>query len=62
MMRECWERAPEDRPTFKDLYSNVSKYIERVAGYLHLGYNPFTQDYDNGSRSKDDVKEKEHEK
>ena len=34
--------SPGDRPTFKELYSNTSKYIERIAGYLDLEYNPFT--------------------
>ena len=42
MMRKCWVMSPDDRPTFKELYSNTSKYIERIAGYLDLGYNPFT--------------------
>ena len=42
MMRKCWEMAASDRPTFKELYSNISKYIERIAGYLDLGFNPFT--------------------
>ena len=34
--------APEDRPTFKELYCSVSQSIERDAGYLQLGFNPFT--------------------
>ena len=34
--------SPEDRPTFKELCSNVSKFIERIAGYLEIGFNPFT--------------------
>ena len=34
--------APEDRPSFKELYSSVSKSIEREAGYLQFGFNPFT--------------------
>ena len=42
MMRKCWVMSPDDRPTFKELYSNTSKYIERIAGYLNLGCNPFT--------------------
>ena len=41
MMRKCWETEPDDRPTFKELYTNISKYIERVAGYLEMGFNPF---------------------
>ena len=34
--------APEDRPTFKELYCSVSQSIERDAGYLQFGFNPFT--------------------
>ena len=39
---QCWKMSPEDRPTFKEIYSSVSKFIERVAGYLEIGFNPFT--------------------
>ena len=41
MMMKCWEMVPENRPTFKELHINTSKYIERIAGYLELGFNPF---------------------
>lgn len=34
--------SPEDRPSFKELTKTISKYIERVAGYLEIGFNPFT--------------------
>ena len=30
-----------DRPTFKELSSSLSKYIEAIAGYLEVTYNPF---------------------
>ena len=36
--------SPDDRPTFKELYTNTNKYIERIAGYLELGFNPFARD------------------
>ena len=39
---QCWKMSPEDRPTFKEIYSSVSKFIERIAGYLEIGFNPFT--------------------
>lgn len=42
VMRECWEMAPEDRPTFKELYTTISKYVEHMAGYLDMVFNPFT--------------------
>ena len=41
MMRKCWEMAPHDRPSFKDLHTNTSKYTERITGYLEMEYNPF---------------------
>ena len=42
MMRQCWESVPEERPSFKTLYSNTSKIIEGIAGYLEMEFNPFT--------------------
>ena len=54
-MRKCWEKLPCDRPSFKELYSNISKYIERTAGYLELGYNPFS--VGRGASSEDKGKE-----
>ena len=39
---QCWKMSPEDRPTFKEICSSVSKFIERIAGYLEIGFNPFT--------------------
>ena len=41
-MMKCWETAPEDRPSFKELHKVTSKYTEHIAGYLEIGYNPFT--------------------
>ena len=43
MMKKCWEIMPEDRPTFKELRKNTSKYLEHIAGYLEMGFNPFTK-------------------
>ena len=42
IMMKCWETAPEDRPSFKELHKVTSKYTEHIAGYLEIGYNPFT--------------------
>ena len=42
IMMQCWKMSPEDRPTFKEICSNVSKFIERIAGNLEIGFNPFT--------------------
>ena len=53
MMKKCWVKNPEDRPTFKELYTDISIYIERIAGYLQLGYNPFTPRFGNHIRDKD---------
>ena len=33
--------SPRKRPTFQELHSSISKYIERIAGYLQMGFNPF---------------------
>ena len=33
--------VPDNRPSFKELYINTSHYIQRIAGYLELGFNPF---------------------
>ena len=41
MMKKCWEMEPKKRPTFSELYANITKYVERIAGYLDLGFNPF---------------------
>ena len=41
MMLECWVSAPDKRPSFKTLYTNTSKFIEGLAGYLEVGFNPF---------------------
>ena len=41
MMLQCWETMPDERPSFKILYKNTSKYIEGIAGYLEIGFNPF---------------------
>ena len=42
MMRKCWEMDPNNRPLFKDLHTITSQYIEHIAGYLELEFNPFT--------------------
>ena len=41
-MIQCWKMSPEDRPNFKEIYYRLSKFIERIAGYLEIGFNPFT--------------------
>ena len=60
---QCWEKALESRPTFKELYSNISKYIERVAGYLDIAFNPFTAGGEGGEEGEGeeeaDIKEEE---
>ena len=41
MMQNCWEKSPKDRPTFKELHLKLNQYIEHIAGYLEMGFNPF---------------------
>ena len=38
-MLKCWEAVPDDRPTFKQLYKEISTYTESTAGYLKLEYS-----------------------
>ena len=45
-MRKCWEKTPQDRPSFKELHTTTSKYIEHIAGYLGMEFNPFAGDED----------------
>ena len=42
MMMRCWEGSPNDRPSFSEINEDVSRLIEHVAGYLDMGFNPFT--------------------
>ena len=44
VMKKCWEMEPDNRPSFKELYTTTSQYIEQIAGYLDLGFNPFTEE------------------
>ena len=52
---------PEKRPTFSELYANTTKYIERIAGYLDLGFNPFPGVGSGETNAEDDPKDKEEE-
>ena len=56
-MKECWEALPENRPSFKQLYINISKYIERIAGYLEIGFNPFMGEEGNSPEEVEDDEE-----
>ena len=46
--------SPEQRPSFKEISLTLSKSIERVAGYLEIGFNPFTT----GGRKGGEMEEK----
>ena len=41
-MMKCWETVPDNRPPFKQLYSDISRYTECIAGYLKLEYSHFS--------------------
>ena len=61
MMLQCWEAMPEKRPSFGILYKNTSKYIEGIAGYLEIGFNPFAGHDYSGTKemeSNDELQEK----
>ena len=36
MMTNCWEKKPEDRPTFTDLVAVLSLAMELRAGYVSI--------------------------
>ena len=58
-MKHCWKMAPEERPTFAELGFTISKLTEHIAGYLQMGYNPFT--WGMGKEEEDKVEEEEEE-
>ena len=37
MMMWCWEMEPDKRPSFSALVQTLSKSLEVMAGYLHIG-------------------------
>ena len=65
IMRQCWQMTPGERPTFSELCLKVSKLIENIAGYLQMGYNPFTvgggKAGEEGKEKKEGEKKEKHE-
>ena len=43
-MAKCWQTVPENRPTFKEISSIILQFIEHIAGYLQIGFSPFTEE------------------
>lgn len=41
-MLNCWATDPNRRPSFSEAATTLSGYIETLAGYLDMNYNPFT--------------------
>ena len=60
-MKKCWEAAPDDRPSFKELHMSTSKYIECIAGYLEIGFNPFAGIKKDITTKENNLKDKENE-
>ena len=60
-MKACWEMAPEERPTFKQLYLKISKFIEHMADYMQMGYNPFTVERIEGKEEEEEDDEEKEE-
>ena len=56
-MMKCWESSPKERPLFSEIYKDVTRIIGRIAGYLDVGYNPFTAKQKEKSVSKDEKDE-----
>ena len=57
-MIQCWEYRAEDRPTFKKVLGKISNYVEGIAGYLEVNFNPFKE---RGSTSAVQVEEEREE-
>ena len=53
-MMQCWEMAVEDRPTFSEICLTMSNFIEHIAGYLQMGYNPFKRGVGKGEAEEED--------
>ena len=67
-MRNCWEMAPEERPTFRRLCLSISKFIEHMADYMQMEYNPFTvgrveeeEEQESGEEKKEEEEEEGNE-
>ena len=43
MMMKCWEMEPDNRPSFSELQANTATYLEKIANYLEIGFNPFVK-------------------
>lgn len=41
-MMLCWSEEPDERPSFSDIVKIVENRMGAIAGYLDVGYNPFT--------------------
>ena len=50
---QCWQMEPKGRPTYKEIYSTLSQFIECEAGYLQFGCNPFYNEDGEGGRGKE---------
>ena len=48
--------SPNDRPQFEELYKGTSKYVEGIAGYLELEFNPFEKISSNGDQKQTEGK------
>ena len=36
-MLKCWKLSPDTRPTFSLLVRSLSKFLDRMAGYMDIG-------------------------
>ena len=36
-MHQCWSEEPENRPSFSQLVESLSRSLEEMADYLHIG-------------------------
>ena len=45
MMRQCWDKEPENRLTFSELVSVISTSLEGMSGYLDLTTSSFSAEH-----------------
>ena len=50
-MLECWELAPQIRPTFSLLIQSLSTFLENIVGYTDIGNFMGVQHMDNSEDS-----------
>ena len=40
-MMRCWDKVPDERPSFSDIVTTIYKYNDVIAVYHDISFNPF---------------------